>query len=62
MLSALDVVCLVPLLPGAASAHPQHNRHPVALLLLLPTAQVSLARDVSLGHMWASLSALHCQH
>lgn len=38
-----DCSCLVPLLPGAAAPHPQYHRHCVALLFLLPPAQVSLS-------------------
>lgn len=43
MLFILGCFCPVPLLPGAAAPHPQYHRHRVALLFLLPTAQVSLS-------------------
>lgn len=43
MLFTLGCFCPVPLLPGAAAPHPQYHRHCVALLFLLPTAQVSLS-------------------
>lgn len=43
ILFTLGCFCPVPLLPGAAAPHPQYHRHRVALLFLLPTAQVSLS-------------------
>lgn len=46
MLFTLDCSCPVPLLPGAAAPHPQYHGHRVALLFLLPTAQVSLSDRV----------------
>lgn len=45
-LFTLDCSCLVPVLPGTAASHPKYHRYCVALLFLLPTAQVSLSGRV----------------
>lgn len=42
MLFTPDCSHPVPLLPGTAAPHPQYHGHRVALLFLLPTAQVSI--------------------